>query len=298
MTDNGDDRESRGSDGMNRKLLYVLVGVAIVVAIVQVVSLFLPQRASRVATVPTLTRRPRPTVTFTPTEVPPTPTETLTPSPTATSLPPTATNTPTETTVPPTDTPEPTDTPMPATDTPVQPTATPQAPTATPAPVTVLESVPIDNGEWGENNIYCNVTEEKWVEGSDGHQYRVGLGFLSRPESVARIQDFWSYAARGGGNWKMVIEVRAEQAWTDCPSDRDVCYQTSVSPGEPRVSLEIYLQDRVWSSLLNDWISGGWQATTNNQYYQEVQAAVFKPMCNCDEVPAEPCVGFTFARVD
>ncbi len=298
MTDSNVDGQSRGSDGMNRKLLYALVGIAVVVAIIQIVSLFLPRRGSQVTAVPTFTRRPRPTATSRPTEIPPTPTETFTPSPTETSPPPTATSTPTDTPIPPTDTPEPTDTPVPATDTPVQPTATPQPPTATLAPVTVLESVPIDNGEWGENHIYCRAREEKWIEGSDGHQYRAGLGFLSRPESVSRVQDFWGYAARGGGNWKMVIEVRAEQAWTDCPSDRAVCYQTSVSHGEPRLSLEIYLQDRVWSSLLDDWISGGWQATTNNQYYQDVQAAIFKTMCNCDEVPAEPCVGFTFARVD
>ncbi|MEA3407208.1 MAG: hypothetical protein U9R48_03910 [Chloroflexota bacterium] len=289
---------------MNRKLLYALVGLGLVVVIIQIVSLFLPRRGSRVATVPTFTRRPPPTFTLTPTVIPPTvtatetATSTATRPPTETPVPPTATNTPTNTSVPPTDTPEPTDTPIPPTDTPVRPTATPRPPTATPMPVTVLNTVPIDNGEWGENSIYCSVAEEKWIKGSDGHQYRVGLGFLSRPESLSRVQDFWGYPGRGGANWKMLIKVKAHQSWTSCPSDRDVCYETSIWSGQATVNCEVYLQDRVWTSLLNDWIAGGWQATTHNEYYQDVQAAVFKPMCNCDKVPAIPCVGFTFARVD
>ena len=289
---------------MNKRLLYALIGLAAVVVIVQIVSLFLPRRGGRVAAVPTFTRHPRPTSTFTPTVIPPTATATetatatVTPSPTETPVPPTPTHTATDTPVPPTDTPAPTDTPVPPTATPVRPTATPRPPTATPVPVTVLNSVPIDNGEWGENRIYVSVREEKWIKGSDGHQYRVGLGFLSRPESLSRIQDFWSYGGRGGGNWKMTIEVRADQSWTNCPSDRNACYKTYISSGEPRLGCELYLQDRVWESLLNDWIAGGWQATTNNQYYQDVQEAVFHPMCNCDKAPAIPCVGFAFSRVD
>lgn len=92
---------------------------------------------------PTLTPRPSPTFTRTPTAtpLPPTPTPTATPlpptftlSPTATALPPTLTPTRTATTLPPTSTPLPTATTLPPTLTPTA-TALPPTPTHTPTPL-------------------------------------------------------------------------------------------------------------------------------------------------------------------
>ena len=225
---------------------------------------------SAVSVAPTLEQRPTRTAT-----------------PTATPLPPTATATATAT---------PTNTPVPPTATPIPPTPRPQPPTATPAPVVILDQVEIDNGEWGKNYIYVKNEEPIYVTGSDGRRYRAELGFLSLPSAVAKTQEFWGYARFVGGNWKMIIETRAQVSWVACSDKANVCYQVAWSSGQSSLTDEIYIKPHVWQSLLNDYLAGGWQATTRNGYYHEVQDAVFQPLVKA--VPEIPCMGFRFTRVD
>lgn len=247
-----------------------------------------------VSVAPTLEPRPTRTATPTATPLPPTPTQTATATATATAtntpLPPTPTDTP----EPPT--PTPTHTPIPPTATPIPPTPRPQPPTATPAPVVILDQVEVDNGEWGKNYIFVKNEPPIYVTGSDGRRYRAELGFLSLPSAVAKTQEFWTYARLGGGNWKMIIETRAQVSWVACGDKSNVCYQVSWSSGQSSLTDEIYIKPHVWQSLLNDHLAGGWQATTRNGYYHEVQAAVFQPLVKA--VPEIPCVGFRFTRVD
>ncbi|MCD6520793.1 MAG: hypothetical protein J7M05_12825 [Anaerolineae bacterium] len=282
---------------LSEKVLYLVIGVALLVLLVQLILVFFPTRVPKQAMEEpqVATSRPRPTRTFTPsaTPVPPTSTPTLM----ATPIPPT--DTPTATPVPPTATPvPPTATPVPPTKTPrpPRPTPKPKPPTATPVPVTILDQVPIDNGEWGKNFIFTDNSKEVYVQGNDGHRYRAEIGFLSSPQAVAKVQEFWRYGGRGGGNWKMILVLRDKVAWVSCTSDKNVCYETYVNSGQCSLFVQIYLKNHVWTSLLNDYLQGGWQATTRNPYYAEVQKAVFDPICKA--VPDVPCVGFRFTRVD
>lgn len=243
------------------------------------------------------------------------PTRTSTPSvtpipATATATPTNTPVTPTATPVPPTETPTatatPTDTPVPATDTPVPPPPTAVPPTATPVPVNVLNSVEVNNGEWGNNQILVRYGDDDWstadseiyANGSDGHRYRVDFGFWSHPDSVTRVQDYWSYAKRGGGNWKMIIRIRTDiEGWAACGSDDSVCISPNVNDSQATLNLDLYLKQHVWDSLLNDYLAGGWQATTNNAHYGTIQDKVFRTIIDIDP-PAQPCVGFAFTRVD
>ena len=286
---------------------YVIIALACFVLLIQFGALFLPPRPKPLAATESQAMMPRPTRTKTlvPTERPtktPLP-PTATPSLTLTPVPPSPTNTPappTATPVPPTETPVPTDTPtetpVPPTATPVPPTAVPKPPTPVPPPVEVLSSVPVDNGELGKNAIYVNDASEVYVSGNDGHRYRAEIGFLSTPESLAKIQEFWGYGGRGGGNWKMIVLLRESVSWIACTSEDNVCWETSVNSGQASFMSKVYLKSHVWTSLLNDYLAGGWQATTRNGHYHDVQASIFMPICNA--VPDIPCVGFRFTRVD
>ncbi|MGI6376266.1 MAG: hypothetical protein ACOX3S_09730 [Anaerolineae bacterium] len=242
--------------------------------------------------------------TRTPTPVPPTPTpvpatETPVP-PTATPVPPTATP------VPATPTPEPaTATPVPPTATaaPTRPPATARPPTATPAPVQVLSSIELPNVEGGNGIATINYEEwgatnsEYYVTGSDGHRYRCELGFWSSPAAVQRAQDYWKWAQRGGGAWSWVIRMRYKPNWTACSSKAGVCYEGKDNSAQLQVNSEIYIKDWAWQSLLNDYLAGGWAATTRNGHYGEIQRGIFRYVIKIDP-PDIPVIGFRFTRVD
>ena len=299
--------ESSGSGRSPRHIepIYAVVALAIVILIIQVISLFMDRPARRVAMVDLTATPPRPTRTATPsatpTSVPPTdtptpmpPTSTRTATRTASPVPPTATPTP----IPPTETP--TVTPLPPTATRVPPRPTPVPPT--PVPVQIMDRVQVNNGEQGSEYIYSEPyydkngkLQEVFVQGSDGHTYRSELGFLSRPESVAKVQEYWGYAMRGGANWRMIVKLRSDMDWANCGSESNVCYEWNEHSGMAALHDEVYLQRHVWESLLNDYLAGGWQATTRNGYYWEVQNAIFDPIVHA--VPDLPCVGFRFTRV-
>lgn len=245
----------------------------------------------------TLEPRPTRTATATATPLPPTPTATTTATATATATPLPSTPTP----EPPTATPEPptptpTATTAPPTATPVPPTPRPKPPTATPAPVVVLDQVEVDNGEWGKSSIIAKNDDPIYVTGSDGRRYRAELGFLSQLSAIAKVQEFWGYARLGGGNWKMILETRAQVSWLSCSDKANVCYEVAWSSGQSSLTDQIYIKPHVWQSLLNDYLAGGWQATTRNGYYHEVQNAVFQPLVKA--VPDSPCMGLRFTRVD
>ena len=160
----------------------------------------------------------------------------------------------------------------------------------------ILDSVQVDNGKWGKNGIWVNYQTQVYVDGDDGHRYHAEFGFLSTPESLATIQEYWSYAARGGANWKMIVKIRTKHSWIGCTSEIHVCQQTSVSSGQASLMSEIYLKPHVWKMLLNDYLAGGWRAVTLNPHYHDIQAAVFNPICGA--VPGTPCIGFKFTRAD
>jgi hypothetical protein len=279
-----------------------VLAVAALVIVLQVVALLDPAGDRRVAMVGDMTPTPpRPTRTYTPTPspVPATPTPTMT----ATPVPPTAT--PTATPGGPTETPTaapsattvpPTRTPLPTIAVVIEPTATSVPPTATPPPVSLASSVEVDNGEWGRGGIYISPWggSDLVVQGNDGHLYKVEMGFITSNESLNRIQQIWSYAARGGGNWQMSVLLRPEVNWVTCAAEHHVCYVTSVNPGEPRITSEVYFKAHVWRSLISDYLAGGWQATTRNTYYRDIQTSVFKPIA--DTVPDTPCLAFRFTR--
>ncbi len=271
--------------------LHALAALAIIVFAVYIVLLIAPGE-SKTAMRPAPTLAPRPTRTATPTAtpLPPTPTHTATATATATPVPPTATP------VPPTATPvPPTATPVPPTATRRPPTSTPRPPTATPAPVAILDEVPLDNGEWGKSAIYVD-NEDIFVKAGDGHTYRAEIGFLSSPSALATAQQFWTYARLGGANWKMLVQTRAKVGWVSCASAANVCYEKALSSSQASVLVQVYIKSRVWESLVNDYLAGGWQATTRNGYYGEIQNAVFRPIA--DAVPDVPCMGFRFTRID
>ena len=187
---------------------------------------------------------------------------------------------------------------IPATRTPVPPTDTPPPPTATPIPVTLASSVEVDNGEWGQGGIYIRAwgDTDLIVRGHDGHRYKAEMGFITSAESMRQIQEVWSDAGRGGGNWKMSVLLRPEVDWVSCKRESHVCYESSIDSGEPRVTSEVYIKEYVWKALVSDYLRGGWQATTHNIYYRDIQTSIFKPMAGI--VPDIPCVAFRFTRVN
>ena len=173
-----------------------------------------------------------------------------------------------------------------------KPTSTPVA-----APVEVLNRVTVDNGEWGTGWIEVQYKQgEYYFNGTDGRRYRGEIGFLSRPESLARIQDFWSWAQRGGANWNMTVLVREQVTWIACTGDDKVCFQYHTTPAQANLFVEVFYQPEVWASLQESDRTGGWQAVAQNPYYHDIQRSVFYPIIKL--VPEVPCIGFKFAPVD
>lgn len=274
--------------------ILTLIGAAVV--IISLVLLRNPAQpepsASPVAQVTRATRTP----TFIATAVPPTETpEPPSATPTNTPLPPTATPLPATATptTPPTNTPAPTR---------VPPTPAPPTNTPVPASVDILSLIKLPNIEGGEGDAVINY--EDWgvtsssitVKAGDGHTYLCELGFLNRPESINRAREIWSYAQRGGGAWRWIIRVRQNPNWTSCGNERNVCYEGKTNSEQLAVNSEIYLKPHVWESLANDWLAGGWQATTRNGYYASIQHGIFKYVIDIDI--DQPIIGFRFTRLD
>ena len=280
------------------RALYVILALAALVVLSQIIALAFPAKENKQANLVSTATRVRPTKTFTPTAtaIPPTATATATHTP----IPPTATQVPpTETLVPPTETPvPPTETPVPPTATKIPPTPKPKPPTAVPAPVVVLDSIQVDNGEFGKEGIYVNYQDAIWVTANDGHRYQCELGFLSDARALAKAQEYWTWGARGGGNWKMIVLMRTKVSWNACDSDDNVCWQMSTNNGQASFQSEVYIKSHVWESLVNDYLAGGLPATQRNGYYGQVQDAVFKAVCSACGTPDVPIIGFRFARVD
>lgn len=138
--------------------------------------------------------------------------------------------------------------------------------------------------------------EVVYVKGSDGHRYRVQMGFLSSPESLAEVQEYWSYGGRGSANWSMIILLYSEINWVSCPSGKNVCWESSVNSGQAVLTAHVYYRSAVWQSLINDYLAGGIWQETKNAYYQDIQKSIFDPICG--SVPDYPTVGFIFTRVD
>ncbi|MHB0857618.1 MAG: hypothetical protein ACYC5M_08620 [Anaerolineae bacterium] len=298
MTDN--DRLNPNPSSSDKTTRNVIIGVAAIVIIVQLVFLLLSRADSKTAMAnetPLLSRATRtPTATATPVPATNTPTATETPvPPTETPVPPT--ETPTQTPAPPTETPIP-PTRRPATAAP--PTNTPLPPTATPAPLSLLNSVEVDNGDFGKGFVMVKYQDDKefLVKHSDGHRYRVEMGFLSSPQALSRIQEFWRYAGRGSANWRGFVFLRSSVNWISCSSDTNVCQETGIDSGQAAVNVQLFPKQHVWESLIADYLAGGMQATTRNKYIPEFQSKIFKSFCNCDVPPEFPLIGFTFMRVD
>ncbi len=295
--------------------LYVIVALVALVIIIQVIFFVLPQGNNQTASIQAApTRLPvvntsaatatamatatlvPPTAIPSPTQTPLPPTATPSPlPPTNTSVPPTATETPAPPTATPTDTALPTEvppTPVPAT--PVPPTPVP--PTA--VPLSVLNQVELDNGQWGKGWLRVQYKGSIDFTGSDGHRYHGELGFLNSAESLSMIQERWSWGARGSANWTMTVLVWEDIDWAACSSSKDICSQSSVSSTQANLTVDLYINERVWQGLLNQYLAGGAQATSGDEHYRKIQDSVFMPMCNCGSSPDVPSLGFMFTRVD
>jgi hypothetical protein len=230
-------------------------------------------------------------ITEGPTEESPTATLVAKPTEEPTVESPTATLTPTDTPVPPTNTP------VPATPTPAPPTETPlptDTPVPTAAPVTVVDYVRIDNGSFGTNTLALWQRQSVFVDGPGG-RYRASIGFLNTPEALQAIQQQWAAKGLGSANWRGEIYLRADQQWAACTADKHACSDNEkLDSGSSTIEYEVYLRDYVWQSLLNDHLAGGPQATLRNQYYQDVQRAVFERLSG--SAPSVPCLGFRFEQ--
>ena len=174
-----------------------------------------------------------------------------------------------------------------------KPSATP-----VPAPVEVLSKVNVDNGEWGMGSIEVeHEAAAYYFSGSDGRSYRGQMGFLSRPESLARVQDFWSWRKLGDCNWRMRLVVRQNVSWAACPSSDKICFESDpLSPTQCLLTAKVFYRPEVWVSLMESEQAGGWQAVAQNPYYHDIQRSVFYPIIKL--VPEVPCIGFKFTPVD
>ncbi|MGC9359638.1 MAG: hypothetical protein ACP5G7_04575 [Anaerolineae bacterium] len=299
------DEQNSGDPGTKRRGIVVPVYVVVIVILIllaQLAALVWPREPGKVAEAqPTVDvfNRPTRTPTTTDTPIPPTNTPLPTATNTATPLPPTAT--PTETPIPPTATPEPTDTPVPPTAAPTRPPATRVPPTATPVPAQLLERIDLDNGEWGTGWAVVNYqTDEEGEEapivviGDDGNRYRMEIGFLSLPESLAEVNRMWGFGGRGGANWNLILFMRESVGWVSCPSEANVCYESNVNSGQAVLTVELYFQDRVLESLLRSYLSGGLMGVTRNEYYWEIQHAVYDPICRA--APEKATIAIRFSR--
>jgi len=300
------DEQVGGDPGTKRRRgivvpVYVIV-IVVLILVAQLAALVWPREPAKVAegqpTVDVFSRPTRtPTATVTP--VPPTDTPLPTATNTATPLPPTAT--PTATSIPPTATPEPTDTPVPPTPAPTRPPATPVPPTATPVPVSFLDRIDLDNGEWGTGWAVVNyepgdegAPQPPTVIGDDGNRYKMELGFLSSPEALAEINRFWGYGGRGSASWNLILLVRRNVGWISCTDEANVCYESQTNAGQAVLTVQLHFKERVLKSLLRSYLSGGLMGAASNEYYWEIQNAVYNPICGA--VPEKATIAIRFTR--
>jgi len=302
------DEQTNESSGSPRRSVAVPVYVLVIVALIvvaQLAALLWPREPARVAeAVPTADVFGRPTRTPTATNTPPPPTETLVPTATntATPLPPTATpEPPTETPIPATETPEPTNTPIPATAAPTRVPATAVPPTATPVAVSFLDRIDLDNGDWGTGWAVVNydpndegAPEAPTVIGDDGNRYRMEIGFLSSPEALAETNRFWGYGGRGSASWNLILLVRRSVGWISCTDEANICYESVTSAGQAVLTVQLHFKERVMKSMLRSYLSGGLMGVASNEYYWELQNAVYQPICGA--VPDKATIAVRFSR--
>lgn len=299
------DEPTNESSGPRRRGVVVPVYVLVIIALVlvaQLVALLWPREPARVAeTAPTVDVFARPTRTATATNTLPPPTDTPVPTATNTATPPPPTEIPTETPVPPTETLEPTQTPIPPTAAPTRPPATAVPPTATPAPVSFLDRIDLDNGEWGTGWAVVNyepgdegAPQPPTVIGDDGNRYRMEIGFLSSPEALAEINRFWGYGGRGGASWNLILLVRRNVGWISCTDEANICYESETNAGQAVLTVQLHFKERVMKSLLRSYLAGGLMGSASNEYYWEVQNAIYQPICGA--VPDKPTIAIRFQR--
>lgn len=302
------DEQTQGSSGTERRGIVVPVYVLIIIGVIlvaQLAALLWPREPSRVAQVgPTADMFGRPTRTPTATNTPIPPTETPVPTATntATPLPPTATaEPPTETPLPATETPEPTATLIPATAAPTRPPATAVPPTATPVQVSFVDRIDLNNGDWGTGWAVVNydpndegVPEPLTVIGDDGNRYKMEIGYLSSPDALDEINRFWGYGGRGGANWNLILLVRRSVGWISCTDEANICYESQTNAGQAVLTVQLHFKERVIKSMLRSYLSGGLMGVTSNEYYWELQNAVYQPICGA--VPDKATIAVRFQR--
>ena len=97
------------------------------------------------------------------------------------------------------------------------------------------------------------------------------LGILSSPQAQQRIQDFWSYGSRGSANWTMTIRLYESVNWISCGGDDNICAEGATNSGQANFTVRLFLREKVWKSLFNDYVSGGLNKTFSNGYYGKIQ---------------------------
>ncbi|MHB0858353.1 MAG: NBR1-Ig-like domain-containing protein [Anaerolineae bacterium] len=159
-------------------------------------------------------------------------------------------------------------------------TPTPRA-TRTPALAPVIFDLRWD-ASWAsiENRGY-------WAEDADGIKYVAELAFLNTPAATAAIKET---VPKG---WKARLIMRDQVGWVSCTTS--ICQEHTVDNPQQLITNQVYFRSEVWTSLLTDYQTGGWQAMIKNADYQKIQKAVFEPI---GTVPETPCLTFRFTPVD
>jgi len=171
-----------------------------------------------------------------------------------------------------------------ATPAPTQPTAAPGAPTQAPPPQGPVEVI----FEYGWDGGWLGVENQGvWAAASNGHQYVAEVGFLSSAEAIAALKGV------PPAGWKGKIVVRKQVGWVSCTTE--VCQEHSTDGTQRMVTNQIYLRPEAWTSIVNDYLAGGWAAVTRNPHYQTVQEKAFGPI---GSVPAVPVIAFRFTQME
>jgi len=160
------------------------------------------------------------------------------------------------------------------------PTQTAEPPTPTPAPIPI-QFEHAWNGNWiGIENPGL------WAKADNGHEYVAELALVSTENSLAEIE---ACLPRGR---RAKIVVRQKVAWVACTGN--ICQEHSQAD-DGQITNQLYLAPAAWNSLVNDYLAGGWLATTQNPYYDKIQTAVFEPI---GQIPDRPCIAFKFAQIE
>lgn len=125
-----------------------------------------------------------------------------------------------------------------------------------------------------------------WARASDGHQYAAELGLASTEDSLAKIEQSLPIGRRAR------VIIRREVAWVACTTD--ICREHSRAD-DGQITVQVYLGPAAWTSLVDDYLAGGWWVTTQNPYYDDLQRALFEPI---GKVPDTPCIAFKFTQME